>query len=98
MSLVEIDTSRVQWPNTPAVKVKVQDYIRSMARSEGYRYFATMTSRCLNGIESPSPDPSPPPGWEYLEYFHDCEPEKVDDESAVFPDVWVVARKDSPLN
>lgn len=97
MSVIEIDTSRVKWPQTPAVKVELRDYIRKVAKEEGYAYFATMTFRCLNGIEDPDPDPPPPPGWKYLsEIFHDCEPERVDVITAVYPDVRVIARKDAP--
>jgi hypothetical protein len=91
--VLEIDTKNVQWPKTPAVKVAMRQEIRRLAK-EGYRYFGTMTLRCLNGIESPGPDPSGPPGWECMDkFFPDCEPHQVSDESSVYNDVRLFARK-----
>ena len=96
MDVLEINTSQVQWPKTPAVKEAMRREIRRLAKDEGYRYFGTMTLRCLNGIESPDPDPPGPPGWKCMDqFFHDCEPHLVDDESAVFPDVRLFAKKNA---
>ncbi len=95
MDVLEINTRGVNWPLTPSVKEAMRNEIRRLA-AEGYRYFATMTHRCLNGIESPNPDPMPPPGWKQITFFSDCEPECISDESAVFQDIRLLARKDSP--
>ncbi len=95
MDVLEINTRGVNWPLTPSVKEAMRNEIRRLA-AEGYRYFATMTHRCLNGIESPNPDPAPPPGWKQITFFSDCDPECINDESAVFQDIRLLARKDSP--
>lgn len=93
MSVIETDTRGVHWPKTPAVKAEMKRAIRRYASENGYYQFSTMTLRCLNGIESPAPDPKGPPGWDHLDFFSDCEPHLIDDESAVFPDVRLFARK-----
>ena len=95
MSDIKFDTSGVHWPQTPAVKAAMESEIRRFADEQGYTHFATMTLRCLNGIESPDPDPEGPPGWNCLKFYHDCEPHLVDDECAVFPDVRLFAKKDT---
>jgi hypothetical protein len=93
INIVEIDTSKVQWAKTPMVKTQMRDYIHNAAKEKGLREFGTMTFRCLNGIESPGPDPYPPKGWEYLPaFFHDCEPEMLEDQYAVYTDIRVVAK------
>lgn len=74
-------------------------YIQEVAKREGFVLFATMTFRCLNGIESPGPDPSAPEGWEYPgKFFSDCEPEKTNNSRAVCNDARVVARRDRPTH
>jgi hypothetical protein len=95
MDTLEINTRGVNWPVTPSVRAAMRTEIRRLA-TEGYRYFSTMTHRCLNGIESPGPDPAPPPGWEAFGFFSDCEPECINDERSIFPDIRLFARKDSP--
>ncbi len=91
--VLDIDTSQVHWPKIPAVKEAMEVEIRRLAKEEGYTHFGTMTLRCLNGIESPSPDPSGPPGWKCMGFFPDCEPHQVNDESSVYNDVRLFARK-----
>lgn len=92
--VLEIDTSQVHWPKTPAVKEAMRLEIRRLAKEKGYRHFGTMTLRCLNGIESPDRDPPGPPGWECMDkFFPDCEPHQVNDDSSVYNDVRLFARK-----
>jgi hypothetical protein len=93
MEVLEIDTSQVHWPKTLAVREAMGIEIRRLAKEQGYTHFGTMTLRCLNGIESPDPDPPGPPGWENMGFFPDCEPDQVNDDSSVYNDVRLFARK-----
>ena len=91
--IVEIDTTRVEWPATPAVREAMGAEIHRLAREEGYTRFLTRKQRCLNGIESPDPDTPGPEGWDRIGFWSDCVPEDLDRESAVFPDFTVYAKK-----
>lgn len=95
MTAHDIDATRVQWPQAPAVKEALRGTIRVLQR-QGYRYFGTMTLPCLNGTNDADADPLGPSGWKYITFFHDCPPEMVSDEMATFPDIKLYARKDPP--